>query len=59
METGYCPNCDAEIKFATPPSEGTKVTCPNCKDELGVVGTSPIELDWYYEYEMEMDEDDF
>jgi Zn-finger nucleic acid-binding protein len=55
MDTGYCPSCDGSIKFASPPREGTLTVCPACKDELVVVGTSPISLDWVYED----DDDDF
>jgi predicted RNA-binding Zn-ribbon protein involved in translation (DUF1610 family) len=56
MDTGYCPSCDGEIKFDTAPKEGTLTVCPQCKDELIVIATSPIELDWVYEYETEEEE---
>jgi hypothetical protein len=56
MDTGYCPSCDEAIKFASPPNEGTKTICRQCKDELVVVGTSPIELDWADVYDDEYDD---
>lgn len=56
METGYCPSCDGEIKFSNPPAEGATTVCPSCRDDLIVIGTSPIELDWLYEYDMEEDD---
>jgi hypothetical protein len=56
MDTGYCPGCDGVVKFASPPREGATTVCPQCKDELVVVSTSPIELDWVYDDD---DDDDF
>ena len=56
MDIGYCPGCDGAIKFASPPREGAMAVCPSCKDELVVVGTSPISLDWML-YDDDDDED--
>ena len=58
MDTGYCPSCDTAISFATQPIEGTTTVCPKCKDDLIVIGTSPIELDWPDTYDDDDDEDD-
>jgi lysine biosynthesis protein LysW len=46
MTKGYCPECDADIRFDVAPRVGDLVTCPSCGASLKVVGESPIELDW-------------
>ncbi len=54
---GACPECDADIVFTKAPFLGQKKTCPVCHTELEVIGLSPLELDWAYEYD-EYDDDD-
>lgn len=59
---GACPDCDADVAFAKTPYLGQKKTCPECLSELEVIGLSPLELDWAYEYDDYADEfgdDDF
>ncbi len=46
MTKGYCPECDADVRFDVAPQIGSLVTCPSCGASLKVVGESPIELDW-------------
>lgn len=46
MVYGACPECDADVSFASPPKEGQRVTCPECTSVLIVIGENPIELDW-------------
>ena len=48
---GACPECDANVAFNKTPFLGQKKTCPDCLAELEVIGLSPIELDWAYEYD--------
>jgi lysine biosynthesis protein LysW len=59
MTTGFCPECDGELKFDTRPNEGNVITCPHCNAYLEVVNTSPLEFDWAYDDEDydEFDED--
>lgn len=54
---GACPECDANVAFTKAPFLGQKKTCPDCLTELEVIGLSPIELDWAYEYD-DYDADD-
>lgn len=56
---GACPECDANIVFNKAPFLGQKKTCSECLAELEVIGLSPIELDWAYDYEEFDDEDDY
>jgi len=48
---GACPECDADIIFNKAPYLGQKKVCPECRDDLEVVGLTPIELDWAYAYD--------
>ena len=52
-----CPDCGEKIAIQGPIEIGRRVTCPNCLADLEIVETVPVELDWYYEEELE-DEDD-
>jgi lysine biosynthesis protein LysW len=54
MLLGSCPECDADIHFRKEPSEGQRLSCPNCGAYLEVIGLSPIELDWVYDEEQFM-----
>lgn len=42
---GFCPECEFNIKFGSPPREGVLVSCPKCKTKLEVVGLDPLELE--------------
>lgn len=53
---GACPECDANIMFNKAPFLGQKKVCPECGEELEVVGLNPIELDWFY-YDDDGDDD--
>lgn len=39
-----CPECAADVSFARPPLQGEVVRCKECKAELEVTNTGPIEL---------------
>lgn len=54
-EVSECPDCGGEITLQGAIKIGRRVTCPNCEADLEVVETVPVELDWYYEEEMEED----
>lgn len=51
-----CMACDHDVKFASMPKIGFKVTCKNCETEYVVVSLNPIELEWVVE---EDDDDDY
>lgn len=56
MPKGYCPECDAEIRFDGSPRKGHEVTCHKCGAFLKVSSESPIELDWADE---DLDDEDW
>lgn len=58
MTRGSCPECDAEVNVGKGTKIGQKVTCHSCGAFLEVVETSPIELDWAFDEEEEMDYED-
>lgn len=53
MVTAVCPSCEAKISLKEPVAYGQRVRCPSCHEDLEVIETDPIELDWAY------DEDDW
>ena len=56
---GACPECDANIFFNNAAFLGQKKVCPECREELEVIGLNPIELDWYYDDADESDDYDY
>jgi transcription initiation factor IIE alpha subunit len=46
----YCPECDTRIRFHKQPIRGDRITCSECMEQLEIVSTQPIELDWADEY---------
>lgn len=62
VRIGICPGCGARIRFQQF-ELGEFVVCEECGDELEVVQTNPIKLDWAYSEPYENDdwddEDDF
>ena len=46
MPTGFCPECDADVKFKNTPKIGTETNCSGCGAILKVIADAPIELDW-------------
>ena len=70
MAVALCPSCEGQITLRTPLQIGDRVRCPHCYEDLEVIETQPIELDWAYDedewygdddwdYEEDDDEDDF
>jgi len=49
MKTTECPNCDEFIKVNFPIKIGAVVKCNMCHENLIVISTDPVELDWPYE----------
>ncbi|MBE7532019.1 MAG: lysine biosynthesis protein LysW [Chloroflexi bacterium] len=62
VRIGICPGCGARIRFQQF-ELGEFVVCEECGDELEVVQTNPIKLDWAYSEPYENDDwdddDDF
>ena len=56
MTQGFCPECDSEVGLGKTPKIGQKVTCHNCGAFLEIVGTTPIELDWAFDDEDELED---
>ncbi len=42
--TSACPECAADVSFTRAPLQGEVVRCKECKAELEVTNTAPIEL---------------
>jgi lysine biosynthesis protein LysW len=55
MAKGLCPACNLSIPVGTSPHKGQIVSCPKCRSQLEVVNLSPIELDWIYDEETDID----
>ena len=49
MKTTECPNCDELITVKLPIKIGANVKCRSCHENLIVVSTVPLELDWPFE----------
>jgi lysine biosynthesis protein LysW len=46
---GYCPACDARIRFSAKPFIGQRLTCPECEHLVEVIRLEPLKLDWVWE----------
>lgn len=57
MAEAYCPDCDTAIQLGSQPRLHQYVTCLSCSAYLQVVGVSPVELDWAFEDEEEMEDE--
>jgi lysine biosynthesis protein LysW len=55
--TVSCLECEHSFELSYQPVVGQIITCPSCEVELEVIGTQPLELDFYFE-EWEEDWDD-
>jgi hypothetical protein len=58
QQIGVCPSCSRDIKIRGRVTIGMEVRCSACGDELQVVESDPIELDWLYDYDNDYDYDD-
>lgn len=63
MAIAVCPSCEGEIKVDDKVKLEQQIRCPHCHEELEVIATNPIELDWAFEDDEEewddnWDEDD-
>jgi len=56
MAVAVCPSCEGEIKLVKKAELGQKIRCPHCFEDLEVIETNPVELDWAYD-EDDLDED--
>lgn len=55
VRIGICPGCGARIRFQQF-ELGEFVVCEECGDELEIVQTNPIRLDWAYSEPYEGDD---
>lgn len=55
MAVALCPSCEGQITVRGNAQIGDSVRCPHCYEDLEVIETQPIELDWSYDE----DEDDW
>jgi lysine biosynthesis protein LysW len=55
MAIAVCPSCESEIKVSEQVKLAQKLRCPYCHEDLEVIETNPIELDWAFEDEEEWD----
>ena len=51
MNTGTCPECDAEVPLPQGAMENELISCPECGTELEIVSLNPLELDYAPEVE--------
>jgi predicted amidophosphoribosyltransferase len=51
QQFGICPSCSRDIRICGRLTIGMEVRCSSCGDELQVIDTDPIELDWLYDYD--------
>jgi lysine biosynthesis protein LysW len=53
-----CPDCGIKIALQGEVYLGRKIVCPDCDAELEVIETSPVQLDWVYEDDVEYEDED-
>ncbi|MBI4470383.1 MAG: lysine biosynthesis protein LysW [Acidobacteria bacterium] len=58
MNTGICPDCDAEVEVSSDTEIGEFVTCDDCGARLEVTDTDPLELEVVPEEEEEEEEEE-
>lgn len=61
MAAVLCPDCTKKIVIGPKPKIGQFVSCPHCEAYLEIVSTSPLELDWPIDGDIEFsdwDDDD-
>jgi lysine biosynthesis protein LysW len=62
MVVALCPSCEGQVNLQDKVGVGEKVRCPHCYEDLEVIETDPIELDWAYEeddWDDDWDDDDW
>lgn len=58
MARVYCPDCDGKITVNPHVKLGLKLVCPNCDADLEVISVDPLEIDWFYDWTWEEDEEE-
>ncbi|MHB1294139.1 MAG: lysine biosynthesis protein LysW [Anaerolineae bacterium] len=58
MAVAVCPGCDEDVRLSGRLKVGQHVSCPSCGSLLEVVSVGPVELDWAFEDEEDLDEDE-
>jgi hypothetical protein len=56
MKTAECPNCDSLIPVGST-RIGTMVRCNACHENLIVIASNPLELDWPFDDEYDDEEE--
>ncbi|MCS7240388.1 MAG: lysine biosynthesis protein LysW [Candidatus Bipolaricaulota bacterium] len=60
MPRTTCPVCAAELHLSKAEAVfGRRITCPECGSMLEVVEEEPLELEEVFDFEEELDEDEF
>jgi DNA-directed RNA polymerase subunit RPC12/RpoP len=59
MSDSYCLECDTKIIIGKDPKEGQIITCPSCGSDLMIVGVSPIVLDWTYDDDEYIEDEEY
>ena len=57
MNVAECPSCSTLIEVRRKPTMGQQLTCSACDAVLEIVWLDPLELDWVYDDEENLDED--
>ncbi|MGD9144848.1 MAG: lysine biosynthesis protein LysW [Anaerolineae bacterium] len=58
MARVYCPDCDGGIRVNPHIKLGLKLVCPHCDADLEVISVDPLEIDWYYDWTWEEDDEE-
>ncbi len=60
MPQATCPVCEAELHLSKAEALfGRRITCPECGSLLEVVEEDPLELEEVFDFEEELDEDEY
>ncbi len=57
MPLAICPACDEDVRIGGRARIGQTMTCVHCGARLEVVEVEPIELDWAYDDDEELEEE--
>jgi uncharacterized paraquat-inducible protein A len=58
MARVYCPDCDGRINLNPTIKLGLKLVCPHCDADLEVISVDPLEVDWFYDWSLDEDDEE-